>query len=82
MKKTVDFVCCELFAECVSLALYNNKKVDATNVMLDILAIHSDFTARICHVEPGMPARAYFKKFREDFADKVDGIVGQIQTLI
>ncbi len=83
LKRAVNLICSDLFAECVAASMYSGKP-DSANVevlLTSILGIHSDFIRRISHPEPGMSPKTYFKHFRKDFNEQVAEIVDQINNL-
>ena len=55
LKKNINYICSELFAECVALTHYkvDIKQEDVDNVMTRILLMHDEFVSRISHTEPG-----------------------------
>lgn len=82
LKKRVNSICGDLFAECIACVLY--AKVDRENadaVMVDILNIQDDILCRISHVEPGLSAKKFFKKLNDDFQSAIESIVTQIEGL-
>jgi hypothetical protein len=42
--------------------------------------LQSDYISRISHPEPGMPAKAYYKKLKEDFIAQAGDIIDQINN--
>ena len=83
IKKDINSLCGDLFAECVALIQYNKKdtnKNDVENVMLTILQMQNDMISRLSHVEPGS-TRLFFKKLREDLLARTEDIVEQIKAL-
>jgi len=80
LKKQVNYICSELFAECIAASLYSTKapQENVDTLLKSILTIHQDFIGRISHVEPGMAPKAYFKSLIEDFNKQVGEIVDQI----
>ncbi len=84
LKKAINFLCGELFAECVAVMHYQKPvpQGDIDNVMTSILTLQDDMLNRVSHVEPGMKASAYFKKLREDMVSQTDEIVEQIKALL
>ena len=84
LKKTINYICSDLFAECVAASLYGNnppkEKVDA--LLTSILQIHSDFVRRISHVEPGIEQKVYFKRLISDFNKHIDELIDQINNLV
>lgn len=80
LKKTINYVCSELFAECVAASLYSGMpNEDNTNALLaSILNIHSDYLKRVSHSEPGMKAKVYYSRLIKDFNKSVTEIIDQI----
>ncbi len=82
IKKDINSLCGDLFAECVALIQYkkDTNKNDVENVMLTILQMQNDMISRLSHVEPGS-TRLFFKKLREDLLARTEDIVEQIKAL-
>ena len=81
LKKCVNNLCGELFAECIALNLYEKVDQDAlTNVMESILMMQADIICRISHVQPGA-GKKFFKKLREDLFARTETIIDDIQAL-
>ena len=83
LKKTINYICSDLFAECVAASLYSGKpdQDDVNALLTSILSIHSDFIRRISHTEPGMKNKVYFQNFMKDFNKQVSEIINQINNL-
>lgn len=82
LKKGVNYICTELFAECIALVQYENISNEAvSNVMESILMMQADIISRISHIEPGN-TKLFFKKLHEDLANKTNEIVDDIQALV
>ncbi|MDO4930748.1 MAG: hypothetical protein Q4E59_06415 [Bacteroidales bacterium] len=78
LKKSIKIVTGELFADCVALSLCgqgDKEKLEA--LMTEVLTIHSDFVARLSHVEKGRE-KAFCKKLREEFVEKVNDLSDRI----
>ena len=84
LKKSINFLCGELFAECVAVMHYQKPtpREDIDNVMSGILKFQDDMLNRVSHVEPGMKASVFFKKLHEDLISGTDEIVEQIKALL
>ena len=82
LKKAINTICEELFAECVAASLYGaeNHEDNANALLHSIILMQSDFICRISHPEPGMPAKKYYQKLREDFVAQASDIVDQINN--
>lgn len=74
LKKSIKLVTGELFADCVALSLCGQGDNDKLQeLMTELLVLHNDFVARVSHIEKGSE-RAYCKKLREEFTEKVNNI--------
>jgi hypothetical protein len=84
LKKSINYICSELFAECVAVSLYegNAKTEDVDAVLASIVHTHCHYIRRISHIEPGMKAKAYYKDLIEHFNKEVDNIIDHIRNLI
>ena len=82
LKKQVNYIAGELFAECVVLTQVvpgiDEKKVD--NLMTRILYMQDDFISRISHTQPGN-VKGFYKAFKADFQAQVDAIIDEIGNL-
>ena len=82
LKKGVNYLCAELFAECIALNQYEKVNEEAvSNVMESILMMQADIISRISHIEPGN-TKNFFKKLHEDLANRTTDIVDDIQALV
>ncbi|MGN0068413.1 MAG: hypothetical protein ACI350_01570 [Prevotella sp.] len=83
LKRTINLMCSALFAECTAAYLYtgNIKQEDANNLLASIVRIHSDYISRISHVEPGIPAKKYFRAIIDQFNQQISEIIDQIANL-
>ena len=83
LKKVINFVCDELFAECIAATVYNGN-ADPKNVeslLLNIVDLRADFVSRISHQEPGLPAKKYFNDLEDSFFEHVSEIIDHIGNL-
>ena len=83
LKRTINYICSDLFAECVAASLYSGKPNEANvNALLAcILQTQEDYVKRISHPEPGMKPKEYFHDLIMNFNKQVDDIVDQICNL-
>ncbi len=82
LKKTINYLAGELFAECIALMEYGNvNEQSVSTVMEHILMMQTDMINRLSHVEKGN-TRQFFKKMREDIANQTELIVEDINGLI
>lgn len=82
LKKCINSLCGELFAECVALQHCSREvsQEDVKNLMMSILLMQNDLICRCSHVEPGS-TKLYFKKLRETMIATTDEIVEHIKAL-
>lgn len=83
LKRGINYICSELFAECVATSIYSNRsdKQNVDTLLKSILRTHSDYVKRISHPEPGMPAKKYYKALVASFNNEVNDIVDAIRNL-
>ena len=83
LKRGINYICGELFAECIAVSLYNVNcdKGNVDTLLTYIIHIHSDFVARVSHPEPGMKPREYYKVLVGKFNNEVNNIVDMIGNL-
>lgn len=80
LKRNINYVCGELFAECAALSVFNGKaqQEEIESIISSIIITHNDYICRISHPEPGMTQKTYFKTLREDFSKQVTEIIDLI----
>lgn len=74
LKKQINLICSELFADCVALSLCGQsekEKLDA--IMAEVLSVNKEYLARVSHTERGSE-RIFYKKLREEFTQKVNAL--------
>ena len=83
LKHLINLVCEELFTECIAASLYGNEThAENTEALLaSILKTQADFTSRVSHPEPGMPAKQYYKDLREKFSAQISELIDQTNNL-
>ncbi len=83
LKRQINCVCGDLFAECVASSIYNAKENDdnVKNLLASILIIHNNYISRVSHPEPGMTAAAYYRDLQKCFNSEVTEIGDQIINL-
>lgn len=84
LKKSINYICSNLFAECVAVSLYegNAKKENVEALLASIVHTHSNYIRRVSHPEPGMPAKKYYQDLITLFNREADDIIDQIGNLI
>ena len=74
LKKQINEVCGELFADCVALKMCDQCSDEVINqAMTEILQLRLEFVARISHTEKGS-VRLFYKKLRQEFSEKAEAI--------
>ena len=83
LKRTINYICGDLFTEGIAASLYGeNRDNDNTEAILtSILVMYSNYIRRVSHVQPGMPAKVYFKDLKDKFSKEVNEIVDQLNNL-
>ena len=83
LKKKINFICEELFAEFIAVSFYGKKmkEADVEAMLFTIAKLQEDFICRISHPEPGMPAKQYYQDLKNKFSAQVSEILDQINNL-
>ncbi len=83
LKRGINYICSELFAECIATSIYSNNadKANADSLLKSIMRTHSDYIMRVSHPEPGMPAKKYYRSLIQSFNNDVNDIVDSISNL-
>ena len=80
LKKAINAVSDQLFANAVAVSLYgNNRNAENDEALINsIITMREDFVSRISHPEPGMKKQAYYKDLRDKFITQAQEIADQI----
>nr|WP_298454007.1 hypothetical protein [uncultured Prevotella sp.] len=80
LKKMINYICSDVFSECMSASLYNGKKnnEDVKAILMSILIIHGNSIRRVSHPEPGMSPKLYYKDLKNEFNVQICEVVDQI----
>lgn len=83
LKRTINYITSELFAETVAASLYNGKpsQEDVDGILSSIVMVNSDFIKRVSHPEPGMKPVTYYQNLIRDFNKQVSEIIDQISNM-
>ncbi len=83
LKRGLNYICSELFAECVAASLYNTKCDEETvnSLLRSIMQVHSEYIMRVSHPQPGMAAKKYYRNLIDGFNKEVNNLVDQIGNL-
>ena len=85
LKREINFVCSELFAECIAVSTYTKRPDSEDNVnalLKSILRMHSDYIMRVSHPEPGMKAKKYYHVLIESFNKDINNVVDEIGNML
>lgn len=80
LKKAINAVSDQLFANAVAVSLYgNDRNAENDEVLINsIISLREDFVSRISHPEPGMKKQAYYKDLQEKFIKQAQELADQI----
>lgn len=83
LKRNINLICEELFAECVAVSLYSTKtnKENVEALLHTIVKLCNESICRVSNPEPGMSPKVYFKDVTEKFDISVNEIIDQINNL-
>ncbi|MDO4159322.1 MAG: hypothetical protein Q4D41_02580 [Prevotellaceae bacterium] len=83
LKKLINYICSDLFSECIATSLYNGNKNqdDVNSILTSILIIHNNYIKRVSHPEPGMKPKVYYKDLKNRFNDQVSETIDNIANL-
>ncbi len=83
LKKRIGRIIDALFAECVAVSLYDSKgnHANVESALLAIAKTEENYLSRVSHIEPGMPAKAYFKDLISKFNVEISGIIDHIDAI-
>lgn len=78
LKKQINNICGELFADCVALKMCEQGNDEQLNeVMLEIWDLRREYVSRISHTEK-LSERAFYKKLRAEFSEKAEALSKKI----
>lgn len=82
LKKSINYIAGELFAECVVNKLYvpGTDAAKADELMSRILKLQDEFLSRISHPEPGN-VKGSFKKLKADFNAQTGQLIDELSKL-
>ncbi len=83
LKKQINLLCGSLLVECVATAHYkeNIPQEDIDSIMLSVLRLQDDMICRVSHVQPGMKPAVFFKKLRQEMAERAEEIMNQLYAI-
>ena len=80
LKKAINVVSDQLFANAVAVSLYgNNRNAENDQALIEsIINMRNDFVSRISHPEPGMKKQELYKDLRDKFISQAQELADQI----
>ena len=83
LKKLVNYICSDLFSECIAASLYNgnSNEEEVNSILISILMVQRDYVCRISHPEPGMSPKDYFKDLKERLNIQIEEISDNIANI-
>lgn len=83
LKKIINYICSDLFSECVAASLYSgNKKVEEVNAILaSIIIVQRNYICRVSHPEPGMPPKKYYQDLKKRLNAQILEITDSISSI-
>ena len=82
LKKEINSICSNLFAECVAITLQKGNEVGGAvdSIMTDILNLQDDSLSRISHTQKDK-SKEFYKQLYADFNAKASTIIEAIDKL-
>ena len=78
LKKQINNICGELFADCVALKMCEQGNDEQLNeVMLEIWDLRREYVSRISHTEK-LSERVFYKELRAEFSEKAGALSKKI----
>lgn len=82
LKKVITFVVDDLATEAFLMSYDAKGDTEAwINVFNKIFNLNNDYIARVSHVEPGMPAKKYFKALCDSFSADAKAVLDEVAAL-
>ena len=82
LKRDISYVIGDIFTECLIYQelVPGTDKEEAEKLIVDLLRIDNDFTARISHTEPGK-AKEYYRALIKDFQTQIQEVIDKLTKL-
>ena len=82
LKKDINYVIGDIFTECLiyKQLVPGTDAQAADELIVDLLRIDNDFTARISHTEPGK-AKEYYRTLVKDFQKQISEVIDKLTKL-
>ena len=82
LKKDINYIIGDIFTECLIYKelVPGTDKEAADALIVDLLRIDNEFTARISHTEPGK-AKEYYRTLVKDFQNQITEVIDKLTKL-
>lgn len=82
LKRDINYIIGDIFTECLIYKelVPGTDKEAADALIVDLLRIDNDFTARISHTEPGN-AKEYYRALVKDFQKEISEVINKLTKL-
>ncbi len=82
LKRDINYVIGDIFTECLIYKelIPGTDKDEAENLIVELLTISSEFTARVSHTEPGN-AKNYYRALTKDFQARIASVIDRLVKL-
>ena len=83
LKRVINYICSELFAECVASSLYVGRPCEenVNSLLATIVRLQGEYICRVSHPEPGIAPKKYYQDLKENFNKEVAEIIDHIGNL-
>lgn len=85
LKKAINNVCGELFAECIAasaVSRHEDTKANSEALLKAIVHMHSDYIMRVSHPEPGMKTKIYYNTLISSLNKDINDIADNISNML
>lgn len=82
LKRDISYVIGDIFTECLIYKelIPGTDKNEADNLIVELLNMSNEFTARISHTEPGN-AKGYYRALINDFQTRIASVINRLVKL-
>lgn len=83
LKKSISYICSDLFSECVAASLYQKEKnkENINAILSSILIIHNNYVCRVSHPEPGITPKKYYNNLIDGFNKEICEVIDNIANI-
>lgn len=82
LKKVITYISDQLATQAFFASYESKADAEAwIDVFNEILVLNKEYLARVCHPEPGLPAKKYFDTLCMSFNEDAKSVLDKIQAL-